>query len=111
MMKPISDMTIDELRAELEQTRAALANMALLLEEAEASGKAARQLAKQVMRANRVEGAVVTLKHGPRGLRLVVCAPPSEREERLALEIGRWLEKIFGVRLTGEIEHVGVSES
>jgi len=46
-MKPISDMTVDELRAELEQTRAALANMALLLEEAEASGKAARRLAKE----------------------------------------------------------------
>jgi len=110
-MKPISDMTIDELRAELEQTRAALANMALLLEEAEASGKAARRLAKEAMRANGVEGACVALKYGRGRLRLIVCAPPAEREERLALEIGRWLEKIFGVRFTGKIEHVGVSES
>jgi len=112
MMKPISDMTIDELRAELEATRRNLENVALLLEEATARGKAARKLAKEAMRANNIEGAHVVVRAGPEGFRLVICAPPEENEHHLAEGIALWLRKMYGNVQMGEPKgNVGVSES
>jgi hypothetical protein len=92
--------------------RAHIANLDLLLEEAKESGKAARRLAKHAMASNGLQGAHVSLVMKGNGLRLVICAPPSENEEALGRTIGKALEASLSVlRCSEPMAHTGVSES
>lgn len=106
------DERIKELEAEVAALRTSLENVCLLLEESKASGKAARRLAREAMRANGVIGAHVVLKGGPKGLSLIICAPPAENEEALGATIARHLKALCGdLNAKPTAEHVGESES
>lgn len=90
------EMTLDEAKAEIARLRADNAHMtkvaealALQLAEARESGKAARRLAKAAMRSSGKPGAHVELKATPRGVRLIICAPPAENEEALGAAIAK----------------------
>lgn len=106
------EMTLEEALDENANLRTQIANLELLLTEAKESGKAARKLAREAMRANDVEGAHVVLKASPRGLQMVVCAPPAGNEEALAKQIAQWMNRLCGDLKAGEPQgQIGVSES
>lgn len=88
--------------------------LATELTKSQASGKAARRLAKELMRI-RGPAAHVLVKARGDGLELVVCAPPAENEERLARRIFEMMKGAFasaGVDFdAGPMRHDGVSES
>ena len=106
------DERIRELEAENAALRTSCENLAALYNESKASGKAARRLAKEAMRANGVVGAHVILKGSPKGLRLIICAPPAENEEALGATIARHLKALCGdLNAKPTAEHVGESAS
>lgn len=106
---------IEQLKFDNERLRKAVDYLTSELAAAQASGKAARRLAKEMMKI-RGPAAHVLVKMTREGLRLIVCSPTDDNEERLAKRIFELMRGSFraaGVNIGGaeDLRHEGVKES